>query len=67
MVVDDPDEADRLVSEGRDVVLLLDVDAPPLGHRRDGPGRLAVFVAPPSDPASWAAAREMSRELFGSA
>jgi hypothetical protein len=66
MVVDDPEEASRLVSEGQDVVLLLDVDAPPLGLSASGPGRLAVFVGPASDPASWDAARMMAQELFGS-
>jgi hypothetical protein len=66
VVVDDPDEASRLVREGRDVVLLLDVDAPPLGPGPSGPGRLAVFVGPRSDPSSWDVARAMALELFGS-
>jgi hypothetical protein len=66
VVVDDPDEASRLVSEGRDVVLLLDEDAPALGFRPSGPGRLALFVGPRSDPESWDAARAMALELFGS-
>jgi hypothetical protein len=66
VVVDDPDEAIRLVSEGRDVVLLLEGDAPPVGLRPSGPGRLAVFIGPLSDPSSWDAARVMARELFGS-
>jgi hypothetical protein len=66
VVVDDPDEARRLVYEGQDVVLLLDVDAPLLDFRSSGPGRLAVFVGPLSDPRSWDAARAMALELFGS-
>jgi hypothetical protein len=65
MVVDDPDEAKRLLRVGLDVVLLLDVGAPSLGLGVGGPGRLAVLVGPISDPASWDAARAMARELFG--
>ena len=66
VVVDDKEEAARLVAEGHDVVLLVDVDAPPVGPAPAGPGRLAVFVGSPSDPAAWDAARAMAKELFGS-
>jgi hypothetical protein len=71
MVVDDASEAARLVAEGRSVVLLLDVDAAliavdaPSGAGMSGPGRVAVFVGSPADPASWQAARAMALELFG--
>jgi hypothetical protein len=67
VVVDDWDEAVRLLVEGHSVVLLLDVDARPCGPVPAGPGRLAVFVGSPSDPAAWEAARAMAAELFGSA
>jgi hypothetical protein len=67
VVVDDPDEAIRLVSEGRDVVLLLEGDEPPFGRLPASPGRLAVFVGSAEDPAAWEAARAMAAELFGSA
>jgi hypothetical protein len=66
VVVDDQEEATRLVAEGRSVVLLVDVDAPPIGPVPEGPGRLALFVGVLSDPASWDAARAMAQELFGS-
>jgi hypothetical protein len=67
MVVDDQEEAARLVSEGRNVVLLVDRAATPIGPVPSGPGRLAVFVGSPADPASWDAARAMASELFGPA
>jgi hypothetical protein len=78
MVVDDASEAARMVAEGRSVVLLLDVDATLIavdatliavdsasGAGTSGPGRVAVFVGSPADPASWQAARAMALELFG--
>jgi hypothetical protein len=66
VVVDDWEEAARLVAEGRAVVLLVDADPPPVGSMPAGPGRLALFVGSRSDPAAWEAARAMAAELFGS-
>jgi hypothetical protein len=66
VVVDDEEEAGRLVAQGYDVVLLVDGAAPPVGPVPAGPGRLALFVGSPSDPGAWDAARAMARELFGS-
>jgi hypothetical protein len=65
MVLDDRDEALRLVAAGEAVVLLVDEDDPPLGQVVAGPGRLAVLVGSASDPASWVAAEAMAAELFG--
>lgn len=65
MVVDDPEDARRLVEAGESVVLLVDEGAPLVGLVPPGPGRLAVLVGSASDPASWAAARAMATELFG--
>ncbi len=67
MVVDDPAEAARLVAQGRSVVLLVAGEMTPVAGMRTGPGRLALFVASPADPASWQAARAMASELFGPA
>jgi hypothetical protein len=65
MVVDDPAEAARLVAQGRSVVLLVAAEMTPVAGMRSGPGRLALFVASPADPASWQVARAMASELFG--
>jgi hypothetical protein len=76
VVIDDWEEAARLVAEGRAVVLLVDADPPRVGlvdadpprvgSMPTGPGRLALFVGSRSDPAAWEAARAMAAELFGS-
>jgi hypothetical protein len=66
VVVDDEEEAARLVAEGHDVVLLVDGEAPPVGPVPAGRGRFALFVGSPSDPGAWEGARAMARELFGS-
>jgi hypothetical protein len=65
MVVDDPEDARRLVAAGEAVVLLVDEGAPPVSWVTAGPGRLAVLVGSTSDPASWVAAQAMAAELFG--
>ncbi len=65
MVVDDLEDARRLVAAGEAVVLLVDVGAPPVTSVPPGPGRLAVLVGSTSDPASWMAAEAMAAELFG--
>jgi len=65
VVVDDEEEAARLVGEGHDVVLLVDGETPPVRPVPDGPGRLALFVGSKSDPGAWDAAQAMARELFG--
>ena len=50
---------------GESVVLVLDPGAPPIGEVRQGPGRLAVIVGSPADPAVREAAAAMDAELFG--
>ncbi len=57
-------EAAELISEGTDVVLLLDPDAGPVTLPSGGPGRLAILVGRPDDSAVRAAAEEMVAELF---
>ncbi|HLH46938.1 MAG TPA: hypothetical protein VKV25_07250 [Acidimicrobiales bacterium] len=62
----DRDEARRLLAAGVHVALVLPAGetAPEAGA---GPGRLAVLVGDPADPAVAAAADEMAGELFGPA
>jgi hypothetical protein len=61
----DPAEAERLVSAGAAVVLILSPGDEAIGQPA-GPGRLAVLVADPAEPGSGAAAAaEMAVELFG--
>lgn len=75
MVVDEAAVAARMVAAGTDVVLIVDaaVAIRPgiLGPADTGtpcsPGRLAVVVGDPADPAVVAAAAEMEQELFGAA
>jgi hypothetical protein len=59
----DAEEAHQLSRSGIDVVLVVAPGAavaePP------GPGRVAVLVGDPADPATQAAAAEMEVELFG--
>jgi hypothetical protein len=71
MVVEDPAVAAALVAAGSRVVLMIDPDSPDQDSPRtvwpEGPGRLAVFLGRPDDPAARSAAAEMAKELFGSA
>lgn len=51
--------------QGRAVVLIVaETDSSPVERR--GPGRVAVLVGDPEDPATWQAAEAMERELFAS-
>jgi hypothetical protein len=60
LIVDDPEEAARIVAAGGAVVLVVrPADAPV--EWPAGPGRMAVFVGDPDDPA----ARSMAAELLG--
>lgn len=65
MVTADREEAVTAVAAGGNVVWITDpaTEATP---RRDapGPGRMAVMVGDPGDPAVWAAAAAMEAELF---
>jgi hypothetical protein len=63
MVVDDIATAFALVASGTDVVLMVPEDAD-CGPIPEGPGRLAVMVGHPADPATRAAAEAMHAELF---
>lgn len=60
MIVADPAEAARIVASGADVVLIVDPSADPVPWP-EGPGRLAVFVGDPDDPAAVAMAAEVLR------
>lgn len=62
MVVDDPEEAARLLAAGESVVLA--GENPPRALE-PGPGRLALFCGSLGDPGAWEAATAMDRELFG--
>jgi hypothetical protein len=68
-VVDDVGEALDAVGRGRAVVLVADTASAPeavTGLGSPGsPGRLAVFVGDPSDPADRELAGVMADELFG--
>lgn len=64
MVVDDIEVALSALAAGEAVVLIVEPDAPALGEIRQGPGRLAVMVGSPGDPAVRRAAEAMDRELF---
>jgi hypothetical protein len=63
VVVDDAGSALALVAAGERVVLVVTPDAPAVLDP-GGPGRLAVMVGDPADPAVRAAARAMDAELF---
>jgi hypothetical protein len=65
-VVDTAAEADRLVRQGQNVVLLVDPGADQVIRPRRAEGRLALFVGEVGDPAVRAAAAVMAGELFGS-
>jgi hypothetical protein len=65
MVVGDPQEAARLIAEGRSVVLIVEEETTPVAGWGAGPGRLALLVGSLADPAAWAAGRAMAAELFG--
>jgi hypothetical protein len=65
IVVDGLEDALALASCGRSVVLIVDEHAGPLALERAGPGRIAIFVGPADDPATWQGAEEMAKELFG--
>jgi hypothetical protein len=63
-IVDRVEEAAELMTQGTDVVLVLD---PGVGHitlPSGPPGRLAVLVGRLDEPAVRAAAEEMAAELF---
>jgi hypothetical protein len=64
MVVAELGAALRLVASGADVVVMVHEGAPVVEHVV-GPGRLAVMVGDPRDPATRAAAEAMEAELFG--
>jgi hypothetical protein len=64
VLTDDPDRARALVAAGREVVLMVAPGSDPVPFG-GGPGRLAVIVGDPADPAVRAAAEAMDRELFG--
>ena len=66
MVVDDPATALALVAAGAKVVLVLPEGAQPGPLPEQGPGRLAVMVGDPGDPATLAAAEAMHSEIFPS-
>jgi hypothetical protein len=58
-------EAVRLVAGGGHVVLIVaDAGAPLPPELHVGPGRVAIFVGDPTDPAVRAAAEDMGQELF---
>lgn len=61
MVTCDRQEAAAALDRGEAVVLIIPHDA---DGAAPAPGRLAVIVGDPDDPAAWEAAREMERELF---
>lgn len=63
MVVDDLEAALRLVGSGANVVVILP-EGTQCGELSEGPGRLAVLVGDPEDPASREAASAMDAELF---
>ncbi len=63
MVVDDRETALALTMQGTDVILVVAAGAPAAVSA--GPGRLALMVGDPGDPAVAAAAAEMNAELFG--
>jgi hypothetical protein len=65
MVVGDPQEAARLIAEGRSVVLIVEEERTPVSGLGAGPGRLALLVGSPADPVAWEAGRAMAAELFG--
>lgn len=62
MVTADPQRAAEGASRGGAVVLIV-APGPVAGTAR--PGRLAVLVGDPGDPAVWQAAAAMESELFG--
>jgi hypothetical protein len=62
--VDRPSAA-TATAAGTDVVLVLP-EGVPVALRPSGPGRLAVMVGDPTDPAALAAAAAMGAEVFGS-
>ena len=64
VVVVDATTAAALVARGINVVLVADPAGPGLVPAPDGPGRLAVLVGSPQDPAVRAAAEAMAAELF---
>lgn len=64
MVVDDLTEAARLVAEGGNVVLVVDATDGPEWRWPQGPGRFAVLVGDPNDPAVREAAAAMEAELW---
>lgn len=66
MVLDDPAAARTALAQGSDVVLILapDVEMADRQPGPPGPGRLAVMVGDPADPAVRRAAGEMDAELF---
>jgi hypothetical protein len=65
VVVADARTAAALVARGINVVLVTDPAGTGLVPAADGPGRLAVLVGSPEDPAVRAAAEAMAAELFG--
>jgi len=64
MMAEDVSVAFALVFSGSNVVLVIPEGFDP-GPLPDGPGRLAVMVGEPGDPATRAAAAAMDAELFG--
>lgn len=63
MVVDDLSTALKLAVSGVNVVVVVP-EGVECGELPEGPGRLAVLVGDPADPASRAAAAAMDAELF---
>lgn len=63
MVTADPGEAEGALGRGEKVVLIVPPGAEGAAAAAR-PGRLAVLVGDPADPAVWAAARAMTGELF---
>jgi hypothetical protein len=45
--------------------LIVDEHAGPLALEGFGPGRIAIFVGPADDPATWQSAEQMAKDLFG--
>jgi F420-dependent methylenetetrahydromethanopterin dehydrogenase len=69
VVLDDPAAAAAATAGGADVVLIVAPSAgapggPAAAVPGSGPGRLAVLVGDPADPAVRRAAEEMDAELF---
>jgi hypothetical protein len=65
VVVVDAAAAAALVARGINVVLVIDPAGADSVPEPDGPGRLAVLVGAPDDPAVRAVAEAMAAELFG--